>query len=285
MPFFLLESEENMRWWYNNEHGNWNDIEDVLFAITSDALSHLDNHTIGDYFIYNNNGLYKIIKGCELDPLTIYSHNWTERQKNGASHIILAEFGEDFEEKWKHMSLLVSGEYERNKADYKDIKAKETIIDNIEVRRQNRFKGSDSKKRLSEYELKMDFNIPTLNEKRIHLYSSELNNFEEIKDTIKEIFELYGNQESCYYVIGLNSNYDLLGIIKLYRLDNQLYKFLLLLGCNKYIVIHNDYYGNDFITEEDKAIYDRLWNSFHLLDIQLSKFYRITKNRDIDIMQ
>ena len=91
-----------MNWWYNNKKGNWNDFNDVAFAITSEALSHLENHTVGDFFIYNEKGLYKVIKGCELDPLTIYSHNWTERQKQTASHFFLDEFGKTFEDKWNH---------------------------------------------------------------------------------------------------------------------------------------------------------------------------------------
>ena len=270
-------------WWYNNTKGNWTDFDDVAFAITSDVLSHLENHTVNDYYIYNELGLYKVIKGCELDPLSVYAHNWTKRQKIHANHCQLKEYGETFDEKWNHVSLIVYGEYERSEDEIAEIKRIEQNIEKRELRFQKRINDYGGEKLLNEYEIKMDFNIPVLNPVKVHLYEEEIYDFNKMKDFIKDKCQLLNNSEDCYYILGLSSEFDFMGLIKLHKLDNTVYKFLILLGCTRYIIIQNDYNGNDFRTEEDGKRYLEYWDSSRMLNLYLTKFYRITKNQDVDI--
>ena len=280
-----------MQWWYepyDNDH-KWESFEDVVFAIASTCINEIEFHETSNYYIYNDNGLFTIIKSSELDAYSKNSHKWNENELAFIKKLNIQECRGDFEEKWDFINNIIYGVYERNAEELKKIKTYEKRI--YEYGGQRKMNRQHSL--LKEYQMKYNaINEIILNVNHIHEYNPIDYNFEVINETarlINDIYDLKNATEEYGMIVAFDMNLNILGILPLSHgndlsctIDPKIvFRFLLLIGATQFILIHNHASNVAEMSDADIDITKRIMKAADFMNINLIEHIIICKKRNV----
>lgn len=280
-----------MQWWYKPYEGSykWKSFEDVAFAIASTCLNDIEFHNGTNYYIYNDNGLYTIIKSSELDAYSKISHLWNEDELSYLNKLELHEIQGDFDEKWDFINKIIFHKYERNKEELKKIRTYEKRIYEIGGKR----KDMKQKSLLKEYQMKYNaINEISLCVKHIYEYNANEYNFEIVEETarfINDIYDLKNATEEYGMIVAFDMNMKVLGVLPLSHgndlfctMDSKIiFRFLLLVGATQFILIHNHASNVPEISDADVKITNMIMQASEFMNIKLLEHIIICRKQNV----
>ena len=248
-----------MKWWYEpqKEHYKWSDYDSVVFAIATLCRFEITYHTVPNYYIYNENGLVNIIKGSEIDPLSITRES-NYLNSTFDEDIQLSEYNnlDTFEDNWKRINQIINGTYKRTEEQLQEIQECLNLQAEFELADDDDFNLSYVK----EYDLKNGYgNVTDLFVKHIHSYPNRFITDINSKDNniVKEITDDFLVSSFNYfvdcYVLAYRDN-KILGVYCIKEIKDNTFisdvlKFLLLIGANNFILVHYDLNIDDNIIQ------------------------------------
>lgn len=275
-----------MKWWYkdgNFSEEKYDSFEDVAFEIASMRKNHLYEHDINNIYIFNETGLFLVIKASEIDPLSSVAHNWTESQKE---YSLRHEFSRIKEDRMLYLTKVL---YEK---EWKTEEEEKEILDMINnISNYSELSNIENKMPIKEYKcvfdagrnvsLKLD-NIRLVKERKF-------TNMRSVSMFMRNEYELQNEMEEHSYILAFDSAMNLIGITLLSKgndseceIDTKIvFRFLILVGAIQFIVVHNHPNGIEELSQRDFDITFQLKESADLLNIKFIEHVIISNDKDI----
>lgn len=274
-----------MRWWYEprKDDHKWDSLEEVAFAIASICRFRFKEHTVRNYYIYNDNGLYDVIKASELDTYSIYANKWTKDEEEYLMSLNIREINSSVEEELYILKSRILRMTERNICDLKLIKAYKE-----KIKRGNNMLEQDLL--VKEYQMKYNqAHEISLMIKQIYSLNNENRDFQKLNNITKLINDIYdlenATEEFCYSV-AFDLNMNVLGILPLSHGNDEkctidpkiLFRFLLLVGANQFVLFHNHSSNIMEMSKADELITFELLEASEFMNINMIEHIIICKS-------
>ena len=222
-----------MKWWYKpcKKEKIFEDLDSLLWDIFSFIRYSIGTHNVPNYYIYNENGLYDLIKGSDIDPLSITRNkafNEIINDSNLYGFLCKSEIqmDDDIFNQYNHNKNVILNRYYEN---YNSDVLKET------ERCINMIMQKDKKKmQIKEFKLKnKDSNMPVVYISNIYTF----NGICDEKEIINQIYDLSLTDEKLIFIFSYEDElikgftyftFDELSIYK------DIFKFLLLTGTESF---------------------------------------------------
>jgi DNA repair protein RadC len=285
-----------MSWYYecngDTNEIKYNDFEDVVFAIVSTARFDIEEHNAQNYYIYNDNILYSIIKASELDPYSKISHNWNDEQQQECCKYTFSKLKGDVDSTIEYLTSVVYGIQKYDKDCKKEIKMIEQKIDNKKIKQPEN--SLQKQMAIKEHKLCFDYGRNPI-AKVNHIYfvtKREFTNIRSIIKILRNIYELDYATEEYSYIMAFDSAMDLIGILPLaHGTENSsdidikiLYKYLLLVGAYQFVLVHNH---PNRIKEMSQADFEKtvqIESVADLLDIKMIDHVIVAGNEEVCLL-
>lgn len=282
-----------MKWWYLPKDDKFfhycSNYEECLEHIISECRFDIKKHSVSNYYIYNDNGLYNIIKGSEIDPLSICraSNNWDN------SGIYLSEREDTFEKEILRLKKIVHGQYKRSSEQLIEIKNKINIIEGNSLEEDLIMMNENTL--IKEYVVKYDIGnilVPYVN----HIFENRIKNTRDMNEIAKMIMTNYDTDnltEEHSFVVAYNNN-KILGVYILSKgtdsscpvSTRMIFKFLLLIGANSFVILHNHPNGTLDASDNDLFVTRKINEASDFMDMEFiehliladGSFYGIKKD-------
>ena len=283
-----------MKWWYTPQNGElykWNEWEDVVFAIATMCRHKMENHVVPNYYIYCDIGLVDIIKGSELDVLSILRNG--DDKLDNYKHIYsdYSERYEDVDEDFERLLAIVRRTYIKPDA---QILFEKKEIDRINdtVERDFEMERILDKTIIKEYKMKYIHGnnaaayVSNMTQISNYKLVSELDgDVRNIPVILDELYDLRKVTEEYCFVFAYNSN-NLIGFtciahgtIDKCPMDARvIFRFLLLVGATDYIIIHNHPLGKCEMSQLDYEVTKSLLKASEFINITMLEHLIIGKD-------
>ncbi len=278
-----------MSWWYTPQKEDtlykWDDYEDVVFAIAAICRFKMDEHIVPNYYIYNDNGLVDIIKGSEIDPLSILRNlSWNDE----AAISRYTEKLEDSDEEFRRLFSIVGRKYNRTPEQLKEINddiqyCSSLFEEDLDM---------DTQYAVKEYGMKYMHgdnleayikNVSYIDESKMaSLTDRDLRNIPIILD---KTYDMAALPEECCTVFAYNGD-TLIGFSVLSHgtasdcdMDAKvIFRFLLLVGATDFVLVHNHPQGKPQMSQADYNITKSLMRASEFMNINMIEHIIIGKN-------
>ena len=267
-----------MKWWYeplSKYKHTVDSYDDVLSEIVNVCRFKIGKHIVPNYYIYNDEvGLVDIIKGSEIDPLSI------ARTKYGGLgyDISLSERKETHEEEYRRIDDIVHRKYKRNVNELIDIEDKLNIAEGNYI--EEEIAMNEGKLLVKEYGIKYDIGYkltPYITRiiETVCLDESDIRNSENIYSFLTEEYDIQHFTEEHSFVIAIKGT-KLIGIYPMSKgtdsscdmSPRMIFKFLLLIGANSFFIVHNHPNGIAVMSQEDYEITLDIIKASEFMDIE-----------------
>ena len=277
-----------MKWWYeplSKYKHTVDSYDEILSEIVNVCRFKIGKHVVPNYYIYNDeDGLVDIIKGSEIDPLSI------ARTKFGGLgyDISLSERKNNHEEEYKRIDNIVHRKYERNKNELIEIEEKLNIAEGSYI--EEEIIMNEGKLLVKEYGIKYDIGYKltpyiTRTIETSYLNDSDIRNCDNIYSFLTEEYDIQHFTEEHSYVFAIKGS-KLLGIYPMSKgtdsscdmSPRMIFKFLLLIGANSFFIVHNHPNGIAIMSQEDYEITLDIIQAADFMDIEFINHIIIGKN-------
>lgn len=279
-----------MKWWYEPQKDKdfhyCDDYEECLDKIVAICRFSINRHSVPNYYIYNENGLFDIIKGSEIDPLSIcrINDNYSNRD------VSLSERENTFEKEYLRLKKIVRRQYKRTSEQLIEIQEKIDIIEGNKLEEDYSFMNDSMI--IKEFSIKYDNgNILTPYVNRIfENYIDNTKDMNEISSMMIENYDIPHLTEEYSFVIGYLNN-KILGVYPMSKGTDSscpmnirmIFKFLLLIGANGFVVIHNHPCGDLNMSKNDIDVTRAINEAANYMDFNFIDHIIIAKNDYIGI--
>ena len=121
----------------------------------------------------------------------------------------------------------------------------------------------------------------------------KIENLEDIKKLIIEIYDLENVVEEYSYVIAFDLKMDILGILPLSHGNDDrcimdakvIYRFLLLIGANQFVLFHNHSSNVMEMSEADAILTDEIYQASCFLNIKMLEHIIICKSGTVNCLE
>lgn len=292
-----------MKWWYETlEYGKseeYDNLDDLSWGLSWDwnYRNHVENHDVPNYYIYcDQYGLFSIVKGSDLDPLSITRVGPQKRDLRNIFYDV-----KKIEKKFDvrndaQVEAIVLGNFRRSKKQREEIKIALDKI-NGEEDLDMSFMGLVYVK---EYKIKDGIgNVPVIYVNETHKIEDKC--YEENVELIHSANAIPNILDNLYYLDKIDDAMfvfayqkdELLG----YYLTSQdsvddIYRFLLLVGADEFVITHVTKNGRLQVDEDYYELIKKVMKTNNLFKIDLKEFiimnfakYRLVKDEAIDIVK
>ena len=267
-----------MKWWYEplKSHKHTVDTyEEVLTEIVNMCRFKMGKHEVPNYYIYNNEqGLVDIIKGSEIDPLSIARTSY-----GGLGYDIeLKEVKNTFEEEYPRIQAIVNRTYKRSPEELIDIQEKLNIAQGDSI--EEELAMSEGKVLLKEFNIKYDagYNLVPYATRSFEtgcIDYSDVYDCSNIPEFLKEEYDVEHLTEEHSFVFAIKGS-KMLGVYPMSKgtdgncdmSPRMIFKFLLLVGANSFIIAHNHPNGNSYMSQDDYEITCDIIKAAKFMDIE-----------------
>ena len=272
-----------MSWWYTpqdkDKFHKWDEYEDVVFAIAAKCRFKMDKHIVPNYYIYNDNGLVDIIKGSEIDPLSILRFDDTENDRAFLSDY--REVCEDGDEEFQRLLAIVGRKYYRNAEQLNKIK--ETVTYCLETYDSIEDIDMWDKYSVKEYSMKYMHgnNLEAYIQRIINIDKNRMKSLEardmrNIPIILEEAYDMSKLPEECCAVVAYNGD-KLIGFTIISKgtsnscdMDAKvIFRFLLLVGASDFVIVHNHPQGEPRMSQADYEITKSLLQASDFMNINM----------------
>ena len=280
-----------MKWWYEpqREVYKWNSLNEVAFAIASTCRLKIEKHRVQNYYIYNDEGLYDIIKASDLDIYSIYANRWSKEEQEYLLSLNLREVRSSIEDELEFLKSQIMRTKERDICDLKLIKAYKD-----KIRRGNKMLSRELL--IKEYQMKYNqAHEISCNIKQTYILDNnrDFENLEDITKLINDIYDLKNATEEYSYSVAFDLNMNLLGILPLSHGNDErciidpkiLFRFLLLVGANQFVLYHNHSSNIMKMSNADKKITFELLEVSEYLNINMLEHIIICRDGTVNCVE
>lgn len=286
-----------MKWWYTPQDAElykWDDYDDVVFAIAAMCRFKIDKHIVPNYYIYNDNGLIDIIKGSEIDPLSLLRYG--ESFNDFAEFSEFSEECEDPDDEFQRLLNIVSRQYKRTNEQLKE--AHEAINKCNVFEEETDMTELFEKVAVKEYAMKYIHgdNSSTFVKNIFYIEQDKLESMldrdlRNIPIILKESYDLASLTEEYCVVFAYNGE-TMIGfsIISHGTASNcdmdakVIFRFLLLICATDYVIVHNHPLGKPDMSQADYNITKSLLEASDFMNINMIEHIIIGKDDYSEIL-